>query len=179
MQVNQQFSAATRSGTAGARHGKGRCQPSLTAHPTVLADSGPRVQPVVTQSSNPDHIRVAPQFAAPGLVLVAALAIYTGYHCLHLFPSGSSRLTALLFALFAAPGTLALTRHVDAPQVPGARIVARISAGMGLILGLMVAVDHNSPFSRVLGVTSLVLAVALVSLAFASEHRQLPPAHND
>ena len=110
---------------------------------------------------------------------MAALAIFSGYHWLHLFPNGTSRPTALLFALVAVPATFALTRRVDAPQVPRARIVARVCAGIGLILSLVDAVDHRSPFSWVLGVTSLVLAIALVSLAFASERSRPPSAHND
>jgi hypothetical protein len=177
--VDQQISEATRSGNAGIRHRGGRPEPPLAPHLTALADSGPRAQPVAAPSSNSDDLRVAPPFAAPGMVLVAALSIATGYHWLHVLPDGSFRPTALLFALTAPPATFTLTRHVDARHVPGPRIVARLSAGMGLVLGLMVALDHNSTLSRVLGVTSLVLAVALAYLAFASERRRLPSAHND
>ena len=179
MQVNQQFSEVIHSGTIGIRHRFERAGSLLTTHPSVTADGGPRPLPATESSSPPDDSPETPRFAAPGLVLTAALAIVTGYHWLHLFPSGSFGPGAFLFALCAAPATFALTRHLDAPQVPGARIVARVSAGLGLILGLVVVVDHNSPLRRVLGVTSLILAVALVSLAFASERRRLPPAHHN
>jgi len=170
------LSEATHSGTAGLRHGHARAEPSLTAQPTVQADGGPPVPLVSALTSHSDHRQAAPRLAAPGLVLVAAFAIFAGYHWLHLFPNGSTRPTALLFALFAAPATFVLTRHVDAPQVPGARIVARVCAVIGLVLGFVEAVDHNSPSCWLLGVTSLVLAMALVCLAFASEHHRPPPA---
>ena len=179
VQVDQQLSRATRNGTAGVRHGYERTEPFLTAHQTVLADWSPRVQQGAGRTSNAEHVRGAPKLAAPGLVLVAALAIPSGYHWLHLFPNGSFRPAALLFVLLATPATFALTRHLGAPEVPAARIVARVSAGMGLVLGRMVAVDPDSPLRRVLGVTSLVLAAALVSLAFASERRRLPSVHRD
>lgn len=174
--MDLQFSKATHSGTGGFRHGHGRAEPSLTAQPTVQADGGPSVPLAATLTSHSDDRQVAPRLAAPGLVLVAAFAIIAGYHWLHLFPNGSTRPAALLFALLAAPATFALTRHVDAPRVPGARIVARVCAVIGLVLGFVEAVDHNSPCSWLLGVTSLVLAMALVCLAFASEHRRPPPA---
>jgi hypothetical protein len=158
-QVDEQFGEAIRSGTLGVRHGDGRVVPS---------DSGPRAR-----ARNADRDPGLPLFAAPGLVLLAALAIFAGYRWLNLFPNRSLQPTSLLFALAVAPATFALTRHVHAPQVPGTRVVARACAGTVLVLGLTVAVDHIALLSRVLGVTSLVLAVALVSLVVASErHRR-------
>jgi len=179
MQVNQQFSEVAQSGTIGIRHRFGRTGSLPTAHSSVIADGGSRHLPATDVSSPPDDNPVTPRFAAPGLVLMAVLAIFTGYHWLHLFPNGSFRPVAVLFAIVAMPATFALTRHLIAPQVPGPRFVARVSATIGLILGLVVLVDGDSSLRWVLGVTSLVLAVALVSLAFASERRRLPPAHHN
>jgi len=167
--VDEQFSEAIRSGILGVQHGDGRAVPS---------DSGPRARPAA-RARIADRDPGLPLFAAPGLVLLAALAIFAGYRWLNLFPNGSLRPTSLLFALAVAPATFALTRHVHAPQVPGARVVARACAGTVLVLGLTVAVDHIALLSRVLGVTSLVLAVALVSLVVASERHRRPAAPTD
>jgi hypothetical protein len=176
--VDQQLSEETRAGTADEGHGFERAGPTETTHPPAFVDCPPRTLPPAARSRIPDHHPVTPPYAVPGLVLLAASAIYTEYHWLHLFPDGSFRPIALFFALGAAPATWALTRHVDAPQVPRAKTLARAGAGIEFLLALIVAANHDSPLSRVLGVASLGLAVSLVTLAFGSERRRPPPTDN-
>ena len=179
MRVNQRFDEMTDSGQVRVRNRVGGAGPAVPAQPFLLADLPSRQAPTAAPSLDPDHRPGAPWFATPGLVLVAAFAIFTGYDWLHLFQGTSFRPTGLLFAVCVAPITFALSRHLDTPRIPRARIVARISADVVLVLGLMVVIDQNSPLRRALGVASLVLAISLVALAFASKRRRPPPAHHD
>ena len=132
----------------------------------------PPARPVGNAGDHGTAAWTPPSFAAPALVLVAALAIIVGYHWLHLIPNGPLRPTSIPFALVVAPATFALTRHVDAWRWGPARMVARVTAVLVLVLGLFLAGDRTTPFSRVLGATSLVLALSLLVLVIASElHR--------
>jgi len=118
-------------------------------------------------------------FAAPGLMVVAALAVLEGYSWLHLFPGTSYRSTSLLFVVCVVPVTVLLTRHVQGPRwIPAGR-VARAGAAVVLVLGSAAAVHHLAILDRALGVVSLVLAASLVSLAATSERRRQSPTHTD
>ncbi len=115
------------------------------------------------------------RFAAPGLVLVGAIAIFEGYQWLHLFPSGPLWLVSLLIALVVAPATFSLTHFASAPRWPWVRRLARASALFVLVLGIVVAIVHPTLLANALGVISLVLSGSVLSLAVASEyHRDRP-----
>ena len=88
MEVNQKFGEVTFHHKVGVRN---RAGPSQPAQPSVLADLGSPHLPAAARSHDPDNRPTAPRFAAPGLVLVAALAIFTGYDWLHLFRGASFR----------------------------------------------------------------------------------------
>ena len=107
------------------------------------------------------------------------MAIFEGYHWLHLFPNGSLRPTSLIFALLVVPATAALTRHADGRPEVWARGVALVAATMVLVLGLVVTLDRFAELSRVLGVISLVLAASLVFLVVASERGRRPLTRTD
>jgi hypothetical protein len=57
--------------------------------------------------------------------------------------------------------------------------VARVSAAVILVLGLVATFDHTTTLHRVLGSASLVLAVALVALVVGSERSRPLPDHTD
>jgi len=121
-----------------------------------------------------------PMFAAPALMVVAAVAILQGYYWLHLFPEPSFRSTSsMLFVVCVVPATVLLTRHVHGPRwIPAGR-VARAAAMVVLVLGSVAAFHHTPMLDRVLGVVSLVLAASLVSLVAASERRRQSPTRTD
>jgi chromate transport protein ChrA len=77
------------------------------------------------------------------------------------------------------PATFVLTRHLTASRWPWARLVARVSASVVVILGLVTLFDHTRPVTRVLGLTSLVLAASIVILVVASERRRPLPDLSD
>lgn len=179
VQVGETFGDATGSGTLRARRAYGPTVPHLTAHPAVLADERPRARAVDGSTDAEEHRERTPLFAAPFLILVAAMAIFEGYHWLQLFPKESLRPTSLIFALLVAPATFALTRHLPAPRLPWARRVARASSTVLPILAVVLAVQQVTAVSRVLGVASLVLALSLVVLVVDSERRRWPVAGSD
>lgn len=142
---------------------------TATAHPAVLVDQGPRDQPPIETDTAVVVDHGSPLFAVPGLVLVAALAIFEAYHWLHLIPSGSARPTAILFLVGVVPVTVALTRRFDGPAPGVLCALARLAAVMVLLLGLAELVVRDVPLTRVVGVTAVVLAGTLLVLAVASE----------
>ena len=77
------------------------------------------------------------------------------------------------------PATVALTRHVEGQPAVWARRVALVTAVAVLVLGLVVAFERLPDLSRVLGVTSLVLASSLVFLVVASERGRQPLTRTD
>jgi hypothetical protein len=120
-----------------------------------------------------------PMFAAPALMVVAAVAVLEGYNWLHLFPETSLRSTSLLFVVCVVPATVLLTRHVQGPRWIPADRVARAGAVVVLVLGSIAAFHHTAILDRVLGVVSLLLAASLVSLVAASERRRQSPTRTD
>lgn len=170
--VDERTSNLARRDTLEVRHAYGRRVPQLTAHPTVLTDTVLRARPAA--SPVVDDGAHGPFFAAPALILVATLAIFEGYHWLHLFPGGSVRLSSLLVVVVVAPVTFALTRRLHTPRWAWARPVARASASAVLLLGLVATFGHATALSRVLGLTYLVLAASIVSLVIACERRRSP-----
>jgi len=167
--MDEQFTETTGSGTLTVGHGFRGHLPRGTGRTTVGADGIPRTWPVGTPGRHREDAWTPPSFAAPALVLVAALATILGYHSLHLIPNGPLWPTSIPFALVVAPATFALTRHADAWRWGTARMVARVSSVLVLVFGLFLAGDHTTLFSQVLGATSLVLALSLMVLVVTSE----------
>ena len=118
-------------------------------------------------------------FAAPALMVVAALAVVEGYNWLHLFPDASFRSTSLLFVVCVVPATVLLTRHVHGPRWIPVDQAARAGALVVLVLGSVATFHHLAILDRVLGVVSLLLAASLVSLVAASERRRQSPTRTD
>ena len=170
--MGEQFTETTGGGTLTVGHGYRGQLPRGTPRTTVGADGIPRSRPVGSAGDHGTAAPTPPSFAAPALMLVAALAIILGYHSLHLIPNGPLWPTSIPFALVVAPATFGLTRHADAWRWGPARTVARVSSVLVLVLGLFLAGDHTTLFSQVLGATSLVLALSLIVLVVACElHR--------
>jgi hypothetical protein len=107
--------------------------------------------------------------AVPGMVLLAAAAIFAGYHWLQIIPDGSLRPSGFLVAVAFAPVTFGLTRHRTAGWASILRRLARAAAGVMPLLALVVLVTHATGWTRALGVTSLVLAASTLALAAMSE----------
>src|SRR5271155_2013195 len=105
--MDDQFSGAGGDFGIGYRHAYGPTVPRLTAHPTVLADRGPRLRPAGDHDAAPADQPVD-----------------------HLFPNGSLRPTSVIFALCVVPATVALTRHVDGQPAVWARRVALVTAAV-------------------------------------------------
>jgi hypothetical protein len=119
-----------------------------------------------------------PAFAAPGLVLLAAVAVYAGYHWLRLIPSGAPRPTAIVLTVAVVPATYALTRHLSGRATGRVRSVARSCAVLLPALWIVLLVVHRGVVADVLGVVSLALAlssVALAGLAETGDHRRTGP----
>jgi len=140
------------------------------ADTTGRADTVARTWPAAVGSEQGARAHTPPSFAAPALVLVAALAIILGYTCLHLMPDGRFWPTSLPFALVLAPATCALTWRPDEWRWGPVRSVIRVDSVLVLVLGLFAAGDRTALLNRVLGATSLFLAVSLMVLVVASEH---------
>jgi len=166
----RQFGETTKAQVVDASQDPARGEPRpLSAHPAVLADRGPRDRP----PADPDVAFLmdhgSPLFAVPCLVLIAALAIFEGYHWLHLIPNGSTRPTAILFLLGVVPATVALTRRLEGPASGALCGAARIGSVAVLLLGITELIVRDVPLTRAVGVTSLALAGVLLGLAVASE----------
>jgi hypothetical protein len=108
-------------------------------------------------------------FAAPALVLLAAVAIFEGYLWLHLIPGGSLRPSGLLFAVGIVPVTFALTRGDPDHRSRLCRLT-RLCATPIPLLGMAFLVSHATPCARLLGAASLALAVSTLALTAASEY---------
>ena len=117
----------------------------------------------------PPAVHDAPPFAVPGMVLLAALAIFEGYQWLQIIPGGSLRPSGLLFAVAVVPATWWLTRHGIGRRVALLRRMAVASACAVPVIGIGVLVGHGTALHRCLGAVSLLLAVALLAIAAASE----------
>ncbi len=111
----------------------------------------------------------SPLFAVPGLVLLAALSIYEGYHWLQIIPSGSLHQSGLLFAVVAVPATYGLTRDLTAGLVGFLRHLALVTSTAVPLLAGVVVVGHGAGWARVLGVASLLLAASVIALAAVTE----------
>ena len=170
--IDEHYTETTRNDTLTVGHGYRGPDPRGTTGTTVRADAVPRARPVSSAGQQGTAAYAPPSFAAPALVLVAALATILGYHSLHLIPNGPLWPTSIPFALIVAPATFGLTWHVDEWRWVSARMVARVSSVLVLVLGLFVAGDQTMVLSRVLGATSLVLALSLMVLVVASEHNR-------
>ena len=112
-----------------------------------------------------------PLYAVPGMVLLAAVAIFVGYRCLQVIPGGSIRPSVLVFAVCAAPATVALTRHGAAGRSRFLRRCALALAAAVPLLGVILLLDRGLGWARVLGAASLLLAASLLALAAMSERR--------
>ena len=148
--------------------------PTRTAHPSVLAARGPRPGPVGARHEPNGDEPVEPLFAAPGLILVAAVAIFEGYHWLHLVPDGRS-------VPHPSPSPSPWYRRPSrSPAASTRRPPARAAhrrRGDPVPRGSWCLVGRRRPaVGRVLGVTSLFLAATLSVLVVASERRRQPPA---
>jgi hypothetical protein len=128
-------------------------------HPPTAPD---RVSPFHSGSGTP-------VFAAPGLVLLATIAIFEGYHWLHLIPNGPVRPTAVVLAVLVAPASFGLTRRISGPGTGSVRIIARTCAVLVPALWVVLLLVHATALAGILGTVSLALALALVALAVLSE----------
>ena len=108
-------------------------------------------------------------YSPPFLVLVAALAIFEGYHWLHLMPTGSDRATGALFLIGVVPVTIGLTRRLGGPAPRALSRTARIVSVAVLALGLAEATLGDVLVTRALGVASLTLAGVLLTLTVVVE----------
>lgn len=122
-----------------------------------------------TRSMRPSPSTGAPPFAVPGMVLLAAVAIFEGYQWLQIIPGGSLHLSGLLFALAAVPATWWLTRHGDGRRVGLLRRVAVAGATAVPLFGVLVLLGWGAGASKALGAASLLVAVAVLAIAAASE----------
>ncbi len=119
--------------------------------------------------SRDDQFLASPLFAAPALVLLAAVAIFEGYQWLHLIPDGSLRPSGMLFALVVVPIAYGLASLGSVGHTAALRRALVASAAVIPVLGTIVLVDHSVVCGRVLGVSSLVLATVAVALVVVSE----------
>jgi hypothetical protein len=110
-----------------------------------------------------------PAFAAPGLVLLATIAIYEGYHWLRLIPDGTVRPAAVVLAVIAVPATFGLTRRISGPGTERLRTVAHACAVLLPVLWTVALLAHSDIAADLLGADSLALALSLVALAVLSE----------
>jgi hypothetical protein len=114
-------------------------------------------------------VTTTPEFAAPGLVLLATIAIYEGYHWLRLIPNGALRPTGLVLAVVVVPATYILTRRVSGTGTGCLRTAARACAVLLPALWIVLFTVHSDAVGDVLGTDSLALALALVALAVLAE----------
>ncbi len=111
----------------------------------------------------------SPLFAVPGMVLLAALAIFEGYRWLQIIPGGSLRPSGMIFAVAVVPATYALTRHGIARRVVVLKHLALACAAAVPLLGALVLAGLGTEGARALGASSLLLALSVLALAAVSE----------
>ena len=142
------------------------------AIPTGPPQAGDAARRGRTASDDPaavDPVTGTPVFAAPGLVLLATVAIYEGYNWLRLIPDGATRPTTVVLAAVVVPATYRLTRSVSGPATGRIRHVARGCAVLVPALWVLLLLVHSVVVADLLGAVSLALALALVALAVLSE----------
>jgi hypothetical protein len=130
---------------------------------------GPARGPSAPDTNTRRVVTTTPVFAAPGLVLLATIAIYEGYHWLRLIPNGAWRPTGLVLVVVVVPATYALTRRVAGAGTGCLRTAARAGAVLLPALWILLLTVHSDVVGDVLGTVSLALALALVALAVLAE----------
>jgi len=141
----------------------GDSHPTYQRSRTVVDDRSVDHPADVTRSDRP------PAFVQPVLVLVAALAIFEGYHWLNLIPTGSPRPTEVIFLAAVVPLTTGLTRRLEGAAPRSLCLTARLASVVLLFLGIPELIVSDVVLTRALGVTSLLLAGVLVALAVVAE----------
>jgi len=151
--------------------------PGVTDVGTVRTPSArPRDQVLHASRSIEERepLPVAGWLVVPTMVLLAAAAIFAGYHWLQFIPDGSLRPSGIVVTVLALVATFALTRRTSAGRAVLLRRIARTSAAALPVLALVGLITHRTAWNQVLGAVSLLLAAALLALAAVSEHADHP-----
>jgi cytochrome bd-type quinol oxidase subunit 2 len=145
---------------------------------------------MASSTFGPDHRRrdLLIGLRAPGLALLAAASVLSGYKWLGLIPTehptssfhAFSRPGAAIFAVMVIPLAALLTGPVTGPGDSRRRSMARWSvlaaAGSVVIATVALLATHTPATHRLLGVVDLVLAVACVAALVAGERSVRPAA---
>ncbi len=113
--------------------------------------------------------------ASPILVLVAACAIYGGYERLHFLPEESPFPVELLVVV-SLPVAIGLTRHSVGRKTRLLRTVMVLCGASIVPLGVLALMVGGTPWTQLLGVASLAMAVALLLLVAAGERQERSPS---
>jgi hypothetical protein len=154
--------------------------PPSEVRPPVLLLERPVARPLPDESELPEPLpsswsgprgaeqwgppRRGPWFVAPGLALLAALAILEGYRWIGLMANGGARPSAVAFAGVAVTVSLVVTRSArPGGGDPSPRIV---SVGSGLVVLTTVAVLFTDERWAAVAVGASDLALASVALGW-------------
>ena len=150
-------------------HGPRPASPRAAGSHLVTVDT----DPVAAQRTS-GRVPGNPWLAVPGMVLLAAASIFAGYYWLQIIPDGSLRPSGLFLAVVVVPVTFGLTRHRSQGRASTFRRLTRLSAAAMPVLALVALTTRASGWTRCLGVTSLVLAASILTLAVMSERSEHP-----
>ncbi len=111
------------------------------------------------------------RFAAPALVLLAALSILQGYGWLHLVSNDSFHPPALVFVAVVFPLALFLTRPARGARRSLTEGLVALAAWLLLACSLLVSVVDRPPVDDVVGACDLLVALAAIVMVASSEWR--------
>lgn len=138
----------------------------------------PSLPPVASSEPAPTDTRPAAPalgwISAPALALLAAVAIFEGYRWLHLVPGRLSVSDTLLLAAVDVAIAFGLTSAAVWTHEGAVRRAARLGSCAFVGAALVVRVLEGPPTDRLLGTTSLVLAVAALCVAVPAGKRRRP-----
>ncbi len=139
-------------------------------HPTAATPPAPTAPSPAAPAAD---ARPGTGLAAPGLIVLATVAILEGYRWLDLMRLASPRPTMVAYVVLVVPAAFVLTRtRRTGRSGPAARLAVRAGAVAVVVLGIVALVTDGTRAERLLGVASLGVAGACLVLVWSTERRR-------
>jgi len=130
--------------------------------------AGPGSSPDRRRTASPDSV-----FRGPALAVLAAWSVLEGYRWIGVIAAGGSRPWAVIFAVVAVIGAVALTRTDGRSVRTGVQRLVVAAAGAVVLATAIALWNHGGWSTLVLGIVDLLLAsTALLALLAGERSRR-------